>query len=112
LRKCDTFSFQEYPDYILSFSCGERHEIFENPGQELCFAFSVLIKGQQKLKYSKHFHVYDIVVKVGPVSKINRKAEAKGSFVFRCSAKLILADKRGGKERNFRERTLCSDDAT
>jgi hypothetical protein len=39
LRKCDTFSFQEYSDYIGSFLCGERHGIFKNPGQELCFAF-------------------------------------------------------------------------
>ena len=59
---------------------------------------SQLVKGEQKLKYSKHFHVCDMVVKVRPSSKIKRKAEAKESFVFRRDAKLIHADKRGGKE--------------
>ena len=61
-------------------------------------AFSQLVKGEQKLKYPKHFQVCDIVVKVSPLRKIIRKAKAKGSFVFRRDAKLILADKRGGKE--------------
>ena len=45
---------------------------------------SQLVKGEQKLKYSKPFHVcYRVVVKVRPLSKIKRKAGAKGSFVFR-----------------------------
>ena len=59
---------------------------------------SQLVKGEQKLKYSKPFHVCDMVVKVRQLSKIKRKAEAKGSFVFRCNAKLIHTDKRGRKE--------------
>ena len=61
---------------------------------------SQLVKGEQKLKYLnlKHFQVCDMVVKVSPLRKIIRKAEAKGSFVFRRDAKLIHADKRSGKE--------------
>ena len=39
-----------------------------------------------------------MVVKVSPLRKIIRKAEAKGSFVFRRDAKFIHADQRGGKE--------------
>ena len=61
---------------------------------------SQLVKGEQKLKYSKHFHVCDMVVKVRPLSNIKRKAEAKGSFVFRRDVKLIHADK-GGENRLF-----------
>ena len=61
---------------------------------------SQLVKGEQKLKYSKHFHVCDMIVKFRPLSKIKRKAEAKGSFVFRCNAKLIHTDK-GGRNRHF-----------
>ena len=57
---------------------------------------SQLVKGEQKLKYSKHFHVCDMVGIVRPLSKIKRKAEAKEFFVFRHSAKLIHADKWGG----------------
>ena len=69
---------------------------------------SQLLKGERKLKYSKHFHVCDMVVKVKPLNKIKRKVKAKGSFVFRHDAKLIHADKRGRKEREW---TLCLDDA-
>ena len=43
-----------------------------------------------------HFHLCDRVVKVRPFSKIKRKAEEKGSYVFRRDAKLIHADKGGG----------------
>ena len=56
------------------------------------------VKGEQKLKYPKHSQVCDMVVKVSPLRKIIRKAEAKGSFVFRRDAKLIHADRGGGKE--------------
>ena len=56
--------------------------------------FPQLVKGEQKLKYSKHFHVCDMVVKDKPLRNIKRKAKAKGSFVFRCDVKLINADKR------------------
>ena len=61
-----------------------------------------LVKSEQKLKYSMHFHDCDMVVKVRPLSKIKRKAEAKGSFVFRPNVKLIHADKEGG------HRSLCT----
>ena len=40
-----------------------------------------LVKGEKKLKFSRHFQVCDMVVKFKPLSKIKRKAEAKGSFV-------------------------------
>ena len=66
-------------------------------------------KGEQKLKYSKYFHVCNMVVKVKLLSKIKRKAKAKGSLVFRCDGKLIHANKRGRKER---EQTLCLNNAT
>ena len=56
---------------------------FALPFQQL----SQLVKGEQKLKYSKHFHVCDMLVKVKPLSKIKRKAKAKGSFVFRHNVK-------------------------
>ena len=61
---------------------------------------SQLVKGEKKLNYSKHFYVFDIVVKVRPLSKIERKAKAKRSFVFRHYEKLIHADK-GGRNRLF-----------
>ena len=60
--------------------------------------FPQLVKSKQKLKCSKPFHVCVIIVKVKPLSKIKSKAEAKGSFVFRCDGKFIHADKRDGKE--------------
>ena len=72
-------------------------ENFDLPFPQL----SQLVKGKQKIKYSKDFPVCDILGKVRPLRKIKRKAEAKGSFVFKCDAKLMHADKRGGKERNF-----------
>ena len=81
-----------------------RAKNFASPFPQL----SQLGKGEQKLKYSKYFHVCEMVVKVKPLSKIKRKVEAKGSFVSRRDAKFIHADKRCRKER---ERTLCSDDA-
>ena len=71
-----------------------RAKNFASPLPQL----SQLVMGEQKLKYSKHFHVCDMVVKVRPLSKIKRKAKAKESFVFRHNAKLIHGDKRGWKE--------------
>ena len=47
---------------------------------------SQLVKGEQKLKYSVHFRVCDMVVKVKPLSKIERKVETMGSFVSRRDA--------------------------
>ena len=61
---------------------------------------SQLGKGEQKLKYSKYFHVCDMVLKVKPLSKIKRKVKAKGSFVFRHDAKLIHAGKGAGNKEN------------
>jgi len=46
---------------------------FASPFPEL----SWLVKGEQKLRYSKHFHVCDIVVKVGPLSNIKRQAKQR-----------------------------------
>ena len=56
--------------------------------------YTQLVKAEQKLKYSKDFHVSDMVVKDKSLHNIKRKAKAKGSFVFRCDVKLIHADKR------------------
>ena len=67
---------------------------FASPFSQL----SQLGKGEQKLKYSKYFHVCNMVVKVKLLSKIKRKAKAKGSFVLGYNAKLIHANTRGGKE--------------
>lgn len=52
---------------------------------------SQLVNGVQKLDYSKHSHVCDMVAKVRSLSKIKRKAEVKGPFVFRRDAQVIHA---------------------
>ena len=77
--------FQEHSDYIYIFSSGERHRISLIPGQEHCFAFSQLVKGEQKLKYLKHFQVCDMVVNVSPLRKIIRKAKTGVQDLFNYS---------------------------
>ena len=106
------FLFKSILIIFKFFHLGKGMGFFKIQAKNFALPFlqlSQLGKGEQKLKYSKYFHVCDMAVKVEPLSKIKRKVDTKGSFISRCDVKLIHADKRGRKER---EQTLCSDDAS
>ena len=105
------FIFKSILIIFKIFHLGKGMGIFKIQAKNFALPFpqlSQLGKGEQKLKYSKYFHVCDMVVKVEPLSKIKRKVKEKGSFISRRDVKLIHADKRGRKEREW---TLCLDDA-
>ena len=67
---------------------------------------SCLAKSEQKLQYPKHLHVCDVLVKLGPLSRINWKTKSKVSIVFGGYAKLME------RIKSLWERILCLDDAT
>ena len=97
------FLFRSIPIISKFFHLEKGKGFFKIQAKNFALPFpqlSQLVKGEQKLKYSKHFHVCDMIVKVRPLGKIKRKAKAKGSFIFRQDVKLIHADK-GGRNRLF-----------
>ena len=70
---------------------------------------SDLVKG--KAKVTKNVRAFSCLWYPGLLSKINVKAEAKVSVVFRGNAKFINTDTYSGKGWNIWERMLCLHDA-